>query len=186
MIARHDDTGPTLSRDFPGTAVSTFSFFTAFLSTFAPAALGTVIRDNLNLTGEELATAGITAVCGTIGARILMGQVCDLVGPRFGHAFLLLLTGESSYINGPPPHRVRQRAAPLMLMLSLTTCPWMALHITPCHSDESRRLPCRAAPAVFFTAIIDNATSYIFMRFLIGLSLATFVANQFWASQMFR
>ena len=33
-------------------------FFTAFLSTFAPAALISVVRDNIGLTGEDISNAG--------------------------------------------------------------------------------------------------------------------------------
>lgn len=36
--------------------------------------------------------AGITAVAGTIAARVLMGSVCDAVGPRLGMSVVLLMT----------------------------------------------------------------------------------------------
>ncbi|CAD7704994.1 unnamed protein product [Ostreobium quekettii] len=112
---------------------SWMSFFTSFLSTFAPAALAPVLREDLNLNKEDLTNAGIAAVTGTIAARIAMGTVCDTVGPRFGHAFLMLLS----------------------------------------------------APAVFSMALVTNPAGYIACRFVIGLSLATFVACQFWSSVMF-
>lgn len=112
---------------------SWFSFFTAFVSTFGPAALIPVIRDDLDLVKGDLANAGIASVTGTIAARIAMGTVCDLVGPRFGHAVLMLLTG----------------------------------------------------PAVFGMSLVNSVTGFIICRFLIGFSLATFVACQFWSSVMF-
>lgn len=112
---------------------SWFSFFTSFLSTFAPAALAPVLREDLNLNKDDLTNAGIAAVTGTIAARIAMGTVCDTVGPRFGHAFLMLL----------------------------------------------------ASPAVFGMALVTSPGGYIACRFVIGLSLATFVACQFWSSVMF-
>ena len=41
------------------------------------------------------------------------------------------------------------------------------------------------APVVFSIATINDAAGFILCRFFIGLSLATFVANQFWTSVMF-
>jgi len=41
------------------------------------------------------------------------------------------------------------------------------------------------APVVFSISTISDATGFILCRFFIGLSLATFVANQFWTSVMF-
>lgn len=41
------------------------------------------------------------------------------------------------------------------------------------------------APAVLSVAFISTPVAFIFVRFLIGFSLANFVANQFWMSSMF-
>ena len=41
------------------------------------------------------------------------------------------------------------------------------------------------APFVYFTSIINSATSYLLVRFFTGFSLATFVSTQFWMSSMF-
>lgn len=73
------------------------SFFVSFLSSFAPAALIPVIRDNLNLTSTDIGTSGIATVSGVIFARISMGILCDEIGPRFGHAGLTLLTAPAVF-----------------------------------------------------------------------------------------
>uniref|UniRef100_A0A5B6YNF1 Putative high affinity nitrate transporter 2.5 n=1 Tax=Davidia involucrata TaxID=16924 RepID=A0A5B6YNF1_DAVIN len=49
----------------------------------------------------------------------------------------------------------------------------------------SATLSLLTAPIVLSTSLISSPHSFIFLRFLIGFSLANFVANQFWMSSMF-
>ncbi|PNH10816.1 High affinity nitrate transporter 2.5 [Tetrabaena socialis] len=77
--------------------LSWLSFFMSFVATFAPAALLPVIRDDLNLTKSELGNAGVAAVCGAIGARIFMGVIVDVVGPRYATAATMLVTAPAVF-----------------------------------------------------------------------------------------
>lgn len=77
--------------------VSWVSVFVSFMSMFAPAALVPVIRDDIDLTTRDIGAAGIAAVSGVISARIVMGVMCDTIGPRYGHAGLMLLTAPAMF-----------------------------------------------------------------------------------------
>ncbi|XVF60250.1 hypothetical protein PTKIN_Ptkin08bG0029800 [Pterospermum kingtungense] len=63
-----------------------------FVSTFSIPPLIPVIRNDLNLSSSDVATAGIAAFIGSIFSRLAMGPVCDLVGPRIASATVSLLT----------------------------------------------------------------------------------------------
>ncbi|GMH43690.1 hypothetical protein BSKO_11612 [Bryopsis sp. KO-2023] len=99
--------------------ISWISFFTSFVSTFAPAALIPIIREDLDLNGQDLGQAGIAAIVGTIISRIGMGVLCDNFGPRMGHATVMLGTAPAVFLTGLTTGRTGFIACRLVVGFSL-------------------------------------------------------------------
>ena len=95
MIIRHKATAIQL-RDFHSIPMRAFhmtwiAFFLCFFGWFGIAPLMPIIRDELHLTKEQVGNSAIAAVAITILVRILMGWLCDRIGPRRAYAWLLVL-----------------------------------------------------------------------------------------------
>jgi MFS transporter, NNP family, nitrate/nitrite transporter len=95
VTIRHKATAIKL-RDFHSVPMRAFhmtwiAFFLCFFGWFGIAPLMPVIRDELHLTKEQVANSAIAAVAVTIFVRILMGWLCDRIGPRRAYAWLLVL-----------------------------------------------------------------------------------------------
>jgi MFS transporter, NNP family, nitrate/nitrite transporter len=67
------------------------AFFLCFFGWFGLAPLMPLVRADLNLSKEQVATSVIASVAGTIFARLLVGYLCDKYGPRRVYAGLLAL-----------------------------------------------------------------------------------------------
>jgi NNP family nitrate/nitrite transporter-like MFS transporter len=67
------------------------AFFLCFFGWFGLAPLMPLVRADLHLTKAQVADSVIASVAGTIFARLLIGYLCDKLGPRRVYAGLLAL-----------------------------------------------------------------------------------------------
>ena len=68
-----------------------FAFFLAFFGWFGIAPLMAIVRDDLGLTKTQVGNTIIASVAITIVARLLIGWLCDRIGPRLAYSGLLVL-----------------------------------------------------------------------------------------------
>ena len=67
------------------------AFFLCFFGWFGLAPLMPVIRQELHLTKEQIGNSIIASVAITVLARLLIGWLCDRIGPRRAYTWLLML-----------------------------------------------------------------------------------------------
>src|SRR5262245_64813409 len=67
------------------------AFFLCFFAWFGIAPLMSVVRSELSLTKDQVGWCIIGSVAVTIFARLLVGWLCDRIGPRLTYPWLLLL-----------------------------------------------------------------------------------------------
>lgn len=67
------------------------AFFLCFFSWFGVAPLMPVIRNELHLTKAQTGNSIIASVALAVLGRLLMGWLCDRIGPRKAHTWLLIL-----------------------------------------------------------------------------------------------
>ncbi len=95
MNIRHKATSIRLL-DFTSVPMRAFhmawlAFFLCFFGWFGIAPLMPIIRTELHLTKEQVGNSAIAAVAITILVRVLMGWLCDRIGPRRAYTWLLVL-----------------------------------------------------------------------------------------------
>ena len=72
--------------------LSWLGFFVSFLSWFAfPPLLAHSIKKDLNMTSADVANNNIAGLCATMLGRVILGPVCDRIGPRYAMALVLLV-----------------------------------------------------------------------------------------------
>lgn len=83
-------------RDFSSPPMRAFhlawiAFFLCFFAWFGIAPLMSVVREELHLTKDQVGWCIIGSVAITIVARLLIGWLCDRIGPRLAYTWLLLI-----------------------------------------------------------------------------------------------
>ena len=68
-----------------------FAFFLAFFGWFGIAPMMALVRDDLGLTKSQIGNTIIASVAITILARLVIGWLCDRIGPRLAYSGLLVL-----------------------------------------------------------------------------------------------
>jgi NNP family nitrate/nitrite transporter-like MFS transporter len=68
-----------------------FAFFLCFFAWFGMAPLMILVREEMGLTKEQVGWCGIGSVSITVLARLLIGWLCDRLGPRLTYTWLLVL-----------------------------------------------------------------------------------------------
>ena len=71
--------------------ITWLTFFVCFMAWFAIAPLMPLVSEQLHLTKAQKGNLGIAAVSATIIARLIIGRLTDLIGPRKVYTWLLVL-----------------------------------------------------------------------------------------------
>src|SRR5436190_3009856 len=71
--------------------ITWITFFVCFFGWFGIAPLMPIIREQLHLTKAQVGNITIASVSATIIARLLIGRLCDTLGPRLSYTILLLV-----------------------------------------------------------------------------------------------
>ncbi|MDI9881435.1 NarK family nitrate/nitrite MFS transporter [Flectobacillus longus] len=71
--------------------ITWITFFFCFFGWFGIAPLMKIIKDDLGLTKAQIGNVMIASVSATIFARLIIGRLCDTLGPRLTYTGLLIL-----------------------------------------------------------------------------------------------
>lgn len=90
---------------FRGIQMRTFhitwlTFFFCFFAWFGLAPLMPIIREEFHLTKSQIGNIVIASVTATILARLIIGRLCDTVGPRLTYTYLLIASAIPTLLVG--------------------------------------------------------------------------------------
>ncbi|MDA1015934.1 MAG: MFS transporter [Planctomycetota bacterium] len=68
-----------------------FAFFLCFFGWFGIAPMLKIIREDLGITTDQIVTTNMVAVGSTVLMRLVIGWLCDRIGPRLAYTWLLVL-----------------------------------------------------------------------------------------------
>lgn len=71
--------------------ITWITFFFCFFGWFGIASLMPVVREQLNLSKDQIGNIIIASVSATIVARLIIGRLCDTWGPRLSYTVLLII-----------------------------------------------------------------------------------------------
>jgi NNP family nitrate/nitrite transporter-like MFS transporter len=71
--------------------ITWLTFFVCFFGWFGIAPLMPIVRETLHLNKEQVGNITIASVSATIVARLIIGRLCDTLGPRLSYTILLLI-----------------------------------------------------------------------------------------------
>ena len=71
--------------------ITWITFFFCFFGWFGIAPLMKIVKDDLGLTKAQIGNIIIASVSATIFARLIIGRLCDTLGPRLTYTWLLVL-----------------------------------------------------------------------------------------------
>lgn len=71
--------------------ITWLTFFVCFFGWFGIAPLMPIVRETLHLSKEQVGNITIASVSATIIARLIIGRLCDSLGPRLSYTILLLI-----------------------------------------------------------------------------------------------
>lgn len=71
--------------------ITWLTFFVCFFGWFGIAPLMPIVRETLHLTKDQIGNITIASVSATIIARLIIGRLCDTLGPRLSYTILLVI-----------------------------------------------------------------------------------------------
>lgn len=67
------------------------AFFLCFFGWFGIAPMLSIVREDLGITTDQIVNTNMIAVASTVFVRLIIGWLCDRIGPRIAYTWLLIL-----------------------------------------------------------------------------------------------